>query len=185
MRMRATPPRLIQRAVKRIEAAGISVSAPQLEGHHLAGGSVERIVEACELASPDGRSPDLLRLLALDLGGHDPIAAVRQSLEDRELTFDTYSPAYPEPIVGFTRDQTTVRGACRVVYRSPLVPDAGPVLQHLQERLAARLGVTIGAAASLRELETRQAEVEAQLVALARDILPSVSAVHATYVSGV
>ena len=178
MRLRGTPVLRMRRCLERAEAAGLDVNSDLLEAHFLAGGNAERVLEAMLMAQKSGIEPDWMRLSAFDLSGSDPVEVVQRSLVEHELFFDQYAPSAPEKILGYCKDRSAVRAACRIVYRLPLVPDATPLLNRLQERLSARIAVLINTAESPRMLEALKSQHETGLLALAHEALPTAKAVH-------
>lgn len=180
MLIRRSPVSLIRRSLERLNAAGLEVPTISLEVHAMAGGDLDRTVDAYIMAHKAGSPARWEQLVALDLAGHNPVAAVDASLKDRELDFVNYSPGNPELILGHTRDGALVRAACRVQYRPPLLP-AKDVLIRLQERVATRMAIAIDTAESRRALSVRSRDIDAQLLALAREVLPSTRSVHATF----
>lgn len=184
MRMRGTPVGRMRQALRRAADAGLPIGSDLMEVHLLAGGNLERVLDALILAKQEGLEADWLRLTAFDLTGTDPVAAVRRSIPDQELVFDQYAADRPEKILGFCTDGSAVRAACRVMYRLPLLPDATPLLSQLQERLSARIAVLINTAPDPRSLEARKSERETHLLAMAHEIMPRVRAVQLRFASG-
>jgi len=85
MWIRRTPVRPMRRAWARVEHAGLPVTLNQLEVHSLAGGNVERVVEAMLAARASGLRDDFPLLSAVDLVGKDPMAAVTHKYDLRAI----------------------------------------------------------------------------------------------------
>jgi uncharacterized protein YqfA (UPF0365 family) len=75
----------MRRAWARVERAGLPVTLNQLEAHSLAGGNVERVVEAMLAARASGLRDDFPLLSAVDLVGKDPMAAVTHRYDLRAI----------------------------------------------------------------------------------------------------
>ena len=141
MRLRKVPPVLIIRPLITAHKAGINVDASQLEAHYLAGGHVQRVVNA--LISADKANIDLTfeRATAIDLAGRDVFEAVQTSVNPKVIE----TPA----ISAVAKDGIQVRAIARVTVRANierLVGGAG------EETIIARVGEgivsTIGSSAT-------------------------------------
>jgi uncharacterized protein YqfA (UPF0365 family) len=141
MRLRKVPPVLIIRPLITAHKAGIEVDAQQLEAHYLAGGQVQKVVNA--LISADKANIDLTfeRATAIDLAGRDVFEAVQTSVNPKGIE----TPA----ISAVAKDGIQVRAIARVTVRANierLVGGAG------EETIIARVGEgivsTIGSSAT-------------------------------------
>ena len=141
MRLRKVPPVLIIRPLITAHKAGIEVDAQQLEAHYLAGGQVQKVVNA--LISADKANIDLTfeRATAIDLAGRDVFEAVQTSVNPKVIE----TPA----ISAVAKDVIQVRAIARVTVRANierLVGGAG------EETIIARVGEgivsTIGSSAT-------------------------------------
>ncbi len=141
MRLRKVPPVLIIRPLITAHKAGIEVDAQQLEAHYLAGGQVQKVVNA--LISADKANIDLTfeRATAIDLAGRDVFEAVQTSVNPKVIE----TPA----ISAVAKDGIQVRAIARVTVRANierLVGGAG------EETIIARVGEgivsTIGSSAT-------------------------------------
>jgi uncharacterized protein YqfA (UPF0365 family) len=141
MRLRNVPPANIVKPLITAHKAGIYVDTPQLEAHYLAGGNVQKVVNA--LISADKANIDLTfeRATAIDLAGRDVFEAVQVSVNPKVIE--------TPPISAIAKDGIQVRAIARVTVRANierLVGGAG------EETIIARVGEgivsTIGSADS-------------------------------------
>lgn len=145
MRLRNVPPAMIVKPLITAHKAGIFLDTPQLEAHYLAGGHVQKVVNA--LISADKANIDLTfeRATAIDLAGRDVFEAVQVSVNPKVIE----TPA----ISAVAKDGIQVRAIARVTVRANigrLVGGAG------EETIIARVGEgivsTIGSAESHAEV---------------------------------
>ncbi len=129
MRLRKVPPAIIVKPLITAHKAGIYVDTPQLEAHYLAGGQVQKVVNA--LISADKANIDLTfeRATAIDLAGRDVFEAVQVSVNPKVIE--------TPPISAIAKDGIQVRAIARVTVRANierLVGGAG------EETIIARVG---------------------------------------------
>lgn len=129
MRLRKVPPAIIVKPLITAHKAGIYVDTPQLEAHYLAGGQVQKVVNA--LISADKANIDLTfeRATAIDLAGRDVFEAVQVSVNPKVIE----TPA----VSAVAKDGIQVRAIARVTVRANierLVGGAG------EETIIARVG---------------------------------------------
>jgi uncharacterized protein YqfA (UPF0365 family) len=147
MRLRKVPPVLIIRPLITAHKAGIKVDPQQLEAHYLAGGQVQKVVNA--LISADKANIDLTfeRATAIDLAGRDVFLAVQTSVNPKVIE----TPA----ISAVAKDGIQVRAIARVTVRANierLVGGAG------EETIIARVGE--GIVSTIGSSETHKAVLE-------------------------
>lgn len=147
MRLRKVPPVLIIRPLITAHKAGIVVDAQQLEAHYLAGGQVQKVVNA--LISADKANIDLTfeRATAIDLAGRDVFLAVQTSVNPKVIE----TPA----VSAVAKDGIQVRAIARVTVRANierLVGGAG------EETIIARVGE--GIVSTIGSSETHKAVLE-------------------------
>ena len=139
MRLRKVPPHSIIRPMITATKAGIVVDINKLEAHFLAGGNVDRVVNA--LISADKANINLAfeRATAIDLAGRDVLEAVKLSVNPKVIQ----TPL----IAAVAKDGIQVKALSRVTVRANidrLVGGAG------EETIIARVGegivTTIGSA---------------------------------------
>jgi len=145
MRLRKVPPANIVKPLITAYKAGIFLDPPQLEAHYLAGGQVQKVVNA--LISADKANIDLSfeRATAIDLAGRDVFEAVQVSVNPKVIE----TPA----VSAVAKDGIQVRAIARVTVRANierLVGGAG------EETIIARVGEgivsTIGSSATHKEV---------------------------------
>ncbi len=129
MRLRKVPPTHIVRPLITAFKAGIYLDLPQLEAHYLAGGHVQRVINA--LISADKANIDLNfeRATAIDLAGRDVFEAVQVSVNPKVIE--------TPPVSAVAKDGIQVRAMARVTVRANierLVGGAG------EETIIARVG---------------------------------------------
>jgi uncharacterized protein YqfA (UPF0365 family) len=139
MRLRKVPPQLIIRPLISAAKAGIPVDINKLEAHFLAGGNVERVVNALISADKANINLGFERATAIDLAGRDVLEAVKLSVNPKVIQ----TPL----IAAVAKDGIQVKAMSRVTVRANidrLVGGAG------EETIIARVGegivTTIGSA---------------------------------------
>ncbi|NLY93253.1 MAG: UPF0365 family protein, partial [Myxococcales bacterium] len=80
MRLRGVPPSAIVKPRITAVKAGIDVTTDQLEAHYLAGGNVERVVNALISAEKAGIQLSFQKATGIDLAGRDVFEAVQTSV---------------------------------------------------------------------------------------------------------
>lgn len=141
MRLRKVPPQLIIRPAISATKAGIVVDIDKLEAHFLAGGNVERVVNALISADKANINLSFERATAIDLAGREVLEAVKVSVNPKVIQ---------TPLVAaVAKDGIQVKAMSRVTVRANidrLVGGAG------EETIIARVGegivTTIGSAES-------------------------------------
>lgn len=145
MRLRKVQPMMIVKPLITAHKAGIYLDASQLEAHYLAGGNVQRVVNA--LISADKANIDLTfeRATAIDLAGRDVFEAVQLSVNPKVIE--------TPPVSAVAKDGIQVRAIARVTVRANierLVGGAG------EETIIARVGEgivsTIGSSTTHKEV---------------------------------
>lgn len=141
MRLRGVSPSAIVLPLITAHKAGIPIETDLLEAHYLAGGNVQKVVNA--LISADKANIDLTfkRATGIDLAGRDLYEAVQVSVNPKVIE--------TPPISAMAKDGIQLRAVARVTVRANidrLVGGAG------EETIIARVGEgivsTIGSAAS-------------------------------------
>jgi len=145
MRLRRVPPaRIILPLVKAVKA-GLDLSVNQLEAHYLAGGNVDRVVDALIAAQRADIPLTFERAAAIDLAGRNVLEAVQMSVNPKVIT----TPV----IAAVAMNGIEVKATAKVTVRANidrLVGGAG------EETIIARVGegivTTIGSSASHTEV---------------------------------
>jgi uncharacterized protein YqfA (UPF0365 family) len=85
MRLRRVPPRVVVDPLIAATKAGLSLQLSALEAHVLAGGNVERVVQALVEADKAGIPLTFERAAAIDLAGRDVLAAVSMTVTPKVI----------------------------------------------------------------------------------------------------
>jgi uncharacterized protein YqfA (UPF0365 family) len=141
MRLRKVPPPRIVKPRIKATKAGLSVTNDMLESHYLAGGNVDRVIDALIAAQKADIPLDFKRATAIDLAGRDVLTAVKMSVIPKVIE---------TPVVAaIAKDGIELRAKARVTVRTNidrLVGGAG------EETVIARVGegivTTVGSAAT-------------------------------------
>jgi len=145
MRLRRVPPKLVVEPRISAAKAGVDLRLDSLEAHYLAGGNVQRVVNALISADKAGIELSFQRAAAIDLAGRDVLEAVKMSVNPKVIK---------TPLVAaVAKDGIQVKAMSRVTVRANidrLVGGAG------EETILARVGegivTTIGSAVSHKEV---------------------------------
>jgi len=145
MRLRRVVPAKIILPLIKATKAGLSVTVDKLEAHYLAGGNVDRVIDAWIAAERAGIPLTFERAAAIDLAGRDVLEAVRMSVNPKVIE---------TPVVAaVAKDGIELKAKARVTVRANidrLVGGAG------EATIIARVGegivTTIGSAESHKEV---------------------------------
>lgn len=145
MRLRRVIPAKIVLPLIKATKAGLSVSVDKLEAHYLAGGNVDRVIDAWIAAERAGIPLTFERAAAIDLAGRDVLEAVRMSVNPKVIE---------TPVVAaVAKDGIELKAKARVTVRANidrLVGGAG------EATIIARVGegivTTIGSAETHKEV---------------------------------
>ncbi|MBM3213764.1 UPF0365 family protein [Candidatus Poribacteria bacterium] len=85
MKLRRVPPRVVVDPLIAATKAGLSLALPSLEAHFLAGGKVERVVQALIEADKAHIPLEFERAAAIDLAGRDVLEAVSMSITPKVI----------------------------------------------------------------------------------------------------
>lgn len=152
MRFRKVNPSVIVTTRITAKKAGIEVSADDLEAHYLAGGQVDRVVQALISASKANIELSYDRACAIDLAGRDVKEAVGTSVNPKVI--DVPSGAMGRSTIdAIAGDGIQLRVKARVTVRTNLDRLVGGATE---ETIVARVGegivTTIGSAGSHMEV---------------------------------
>lgn len=105
---RVTPSRIVLPLIKSTKA-GMELSSNQLEAHYLAGGNVDKVVDA--LIAAHRANIDLLfeKAAAIDLAGRDVLEAVKMSVNPRVIETPNVSAMSKDGIELLVKARVTVR----------------------------------------------------------------------------
>jgi len=145
MRLRKIPPSSIVNPLIKAIKAGIGMTTDMLEQHYLAGGNVDRVVDALIAAQKADIPLDFKRATAIDLAGRDVLTAVKMSVNPKVIE---------TPVVAaIAKDGIELKAKARVTVRTNidrLVGGAG------EETVIARVGegivTTVGSAVTHKEV---------------------------------
>lgn len=145
MRLRRVVPAKIVLPLIKATKAGLKVSVDKLEAHYLAGGNVDRVIDAWIAAERAGIPLTFERAAAIDLAGRDVLEAVRMSVNPKVIE---------TPVVAaVAKDGIELKAKARVTVRANidrLVGGAG------EATIIARVGegivTTIGSAETHKEV---------------------------------
>ncbi len=145
MRLRRVVPSKIVLPLIKATKAGLKVSVDKLEAHYLAGGNVDRVIDAWIAAERAGIPLTFERAAAIDLAGRDVLEAVRMSVNPKVIE---------TPVVAaVAKDGIELKAKARVTVRANidrLVGGAG------EATIIARVGegivTTIGSAETHKEV---------------------------------
>ncbi|RWR15158.1 flotillin-like protein FloA [Siminovitchia fortis] len=129
MRLRRVIPRRVVEPLIKAHKAGLPVATNQLESHYLAGGNVDRVVNALIAAQRANIELTFERAAAIDLAGRDVLEAVQMSVNPKVIE----TPF----IAGVAMDGIEVKAKARITVRANidrLVGGAG------EETVIARVG---------------------------------------------
>ena len=145
MRLRRVPPRVIVLPMIKADKAGIDVEQNQLEAHYLAGGNVDRVVDARIAADKANLNLTYDQAAAIDLAGREVLDAVQVSVNPRVIQTPNISAVAKDGIELISTARVTVRASLE-----RLVGGAG------EETIIARVGEgivsSIGSADSHKEV---------------------------------
>ncbi len=129
MRLRKIPPRIIVEAKIMGVKAGLELETAPLEAHYMAGGHVERVVQALVAADKANIPLNFQRAAAIDLAGRNVLEAVQMSVNPKVIE--------TPKIVAMAKDGIQLKAIARVTVRAnldKLVGGAG------EETVIARVG---------------------------------------------
>src|SRR5574344_1634087 len=109
MRLRRVPPSKIVMPLIKANKAGLDVSVNQLEAHYLAGGNVDRVVDALIAAHRAAIPLPCERSAAIDLAGRDVLEAVQMSVNPKVIETPVVSAVAKNGIELKIKARVTVR----------------------------------------------------------------------------
>jgi uncharacterized protein YqfA (UPF0365 family) len=141
MRLRRVPPaKIVNPQIKAVKG-GLTTSIDKLEAHYLAGGNVDRVVNALIAAQRANIPLEFERAAAIDLAGRDVLQAVQMSVNPKVIETPKVAAVAKDGIEVIAKARVTVRANI-----DRLVGGAG------EETIIARVGegivTTVGSSAS-------------------------------------
>jgi uncharacterized protein YqfA (UPF0365 family) len=80
MRLRKTPVKVIVDSLILANSANIDLTTLELETHFLAGGDIQKVIEAMVAAKKRGQAVDFRKFAAIDLAGLDLVEKVHNAI---------------------------------------------------------------------------------------------------------
>lgn len=137
MSLRKVPPASIVRSFIQLRKAGIDdIGTNELEGHFMAGGNVQRVINALIAADKAGIKLDFKRAAAIDLAGRDVFQAVCTSVNPKVIDCPDISKGRPS-VDAVAKDGIQVKAKARVTVRTNLDRLVGGATE---ETIIARVG---------------------------------------------
>ena len=109
MRMRRVPPSKIVMPLIKANKAGLNVNVNQLEAHYLAGGNVDKVVDALIASQRAEMGLPFERAAAIDLAGRDVLEAVQMSVNPKVIETPVVSAVAKNGIELRIKARVTVR----------------------------------------------------------------------------
>ena len=109
MRLRRVPPSYIVMPLIKANKAGLDVSVNQLEAHYLAGGNVDRVIDALIAAHRAQIPLPFERSAAIDLAGREVLEAVQMSVNPKVIETPVVSAVAQNGIELKIKARVTVR----------------------------------------------------------------------------
>lgn len=109
MRLRRVPPARIVNPLIKADKAGLDISVNQLEAHYLAGGNVDRVVDALIASARANINLPFERAAAIDLAGRDVLEAVQMSVNPKVIQTPLVSAVAKDGIEVKVMARVTVR----------------------------------------------------------------------------
>ena len=140
MRLRRVPPAKIILPLIKADKAGIDVEQNQLEAHYLAGGNVDRVVDALIAADKARIVLPFDRAAAIDLAGRNVLDAVKVSVNPRVIQTPNVSAVAKDGIELISTARVTVRANLE-----RLVGGAGEetIIARVGEGIVSSIGSTV------------------------------------------
>lgn len=162
MRLRRVPPAQIILPLIKAEKAGLEASIDKLEAHYLAGGNVDRVIDALVAAHRAQINLSFERAAAIDLAGRDVLEAVQMSVNPKVIETPVISAVAKDGIELKAKARVTVRANI-----DRLVGGAG------EPTIIARVGegivTTVGSAESHKEVLENPDRISATVLAKGLD----------------
>lgn len=145
MRLRRVVPSKIVLPLIKATKAGIEVSVNELEAHYLAGGNVDKVVDALIAAHRADFNLPFERAAAIDLAGRDVLEAVKMSVTPRVIETPNVSGVAKDGIELLAKARVTVRANLE-----RLIGGAGEAT--VLARVGEGIVTTVGSATSHKEV---------------------------------
>ncbi len=145
MRLRRVVPSMIVMPLIKATKAGIDLQVNSLEAHYLAGGNVNKVVDALIAAERGGIELPFTKAAAIDLAGRDVLEAVKMSVNPKVIETSNVSAVAKDGIELLVKARVTVRTDLE-----RLVGGAGEAT--VLARVGEGIVTTVGSAVSHKEV---------------------------------
>ena len=145
MRLRRVVPSRIVLPLIKARKAGMNLGVNQLEAHYLAGGNVDKVVNALIAAERAGIELPFEKAAAIDLAGRDVLEAVKMSVNPKVIETTNVSAVAKDGIELLVKARVTVRADLE-----RLVGGAGEAT--ILARIGEGIVTTVGSAVSHKEV---------------------------------
>lgn len=145
MRLRRVVPNRIVLPLIKSTKAGVGLNVNQLEAHYLAGGNVDRVVDALIAAERAGIELPFEKAAAIDLAGRDVLEAVKMSVNPKVIETPNVSAVAKDGIELLVKARVTVRANLE-----RLVGGAGEAT--VLARIGEGIVTTVGSSVSHKEV---------------------------------
>lgn len=145
MRLRRVIPSMIVMPLIKATKAGIDLQVNSLEAHYLAGGNVNKVVDALIAAERAGIELPFTKAAAIDLAGRDVLEAVKMSVNPKVIETSNVSAVAKDGIELLVKARVTVRTDLE-----RLVGGAGEAT--ILARVGEGIVTTVGSAVSHKEV---------------------------------
>ncbi len=145
MRLRRVIPSAIVMPLIKAVKAGLELTVNQLEAHYLAGGNVDKVVDALIAAHRADMNLMFERAAAIDLAGRDVLEAVKMSVNPKVIETPNVSAVAKDGIELLTKARVTVRANI-----DRLIGGAGEAT--VLARVGEGIVTTVGSASSHKEV---------------------------------
>jgi uncharacterized protein YqfA (UPF0365 family) len=145
MRLRRVVPSRIVLPLIKATKGGIAVNVNQLEAHYLAGGNVDRVIDALIAAHRADMNLPFERAAAIDLAGRDVLEAVKMSVNPRVIETSNVSAVAKDGIELIVKARVTLRANLE-----RLIGGAGE--QTVLARVGEGIVTTVGSSHSHKEV---------------------------------
>src|SRR5580765_7932648 len=136
MRLRKVNSTVIVNSRIQASRAGLHITQPEMESHMLAGGDVQRVINAMIAANKANIDLDWKTATAIDLAGRDILDAVQTSVNPKVI--DVPNPSFGQPTIdGVAQDGIQLRVKARVTVRTAIGRLVGGATE---ETVIARVG---------------------------------------------
>ncbi len=176
--MRKLPVRAFVQALSKCDEYNIDINVKTLEAHYWASGNISQVVESMVFAKENNIDIDFMEISAMDLAGKHIMEVLGKCIETVYYTFDTYSAAAEEKIVGHCCDHEKVYAQCTITYKNPPSYIYFDKISLVHEHLSARISTSINVTKNYSDLLVFKSNSESKLLRVANDLLGTISKIE-------